>query len=215
MFRIVTIFFLVCTHSLYSQSFWDKSLPPFNNIQSSIDTSVSFDSQDMTYVPQIFISSFFLKRKDSDATFQYSNPVDNISFGFALYNNTVQKRIYEINRVILGLTFEDSKTDFRKDYLEPVNDSILVSNSQVFLRVYNKAGYFVSCRIPLDYQIKDNENNNINVDYVRVGIGRTLDINKSFNLDFHYNLLLYPNKDGFRKGFLTFGVSKIFNIKLK
>ena len=55
----------------------------------------------------------------------------------------------------------------------------------------------------------------MNIDYVRIGMGTTLDINKSFNLDFHYNLLVYPNEDGFRKGFFTFGISKIFNMKLK
>ena len=170
---------------------------------------------DVTYAHQLFLSSFFLKKKDSDASLQYFNPFDNISFGFSIYNNTLQKRIYEINRVVLGVTFEDSKSDFREDNFEPVDDSLFVSSSQIFARVYNRRGYFFSCMIPVDYQIKDDKNNNMNIDYVRVGVGRTLDINKFFNIDFHYNLLLYPNKDGFRKGFFTVGMSKIFNIKLK
>ena len=34
MLRLLIILFIFCTHSLYSQDFWDKSLPPFDNVKN-------------------------------------------------------------------------------------------------------------------------------------------------------------------------------------
>lgn len=188
---------------------WDKSLPPFHNVNAS--TKDSLYSKKNTYIPQLFLSTFFLEQKDANNSSDFSNPLNNISFGFTIYNNIKQNRIYEINRIIFGLTLEDAKTDFRQDYIEPVPDSILISHFQVFGRIYNTQGNFLSIFIPVGY----NKYTNINIDNVRVGIGYTIGMNKYLDLDLHYNMLVYPNKDGFRKGIFTLGLSKSIDIKLK
>ena len=205
LFLTITFLF-VFVFPAYTQIYWDNNLLQSNHKKAKKE-NLDYLEEGYDFPSKFFLSTFFLKKKDSKEKLELINPANNISFGIGIYSNTQDKITdYDIDHIIFGITLEDAILDFRKDGFTPVEDSIFVSNVQFFTRIYNKKGIFIGLLAPVNHVRSS--------DKARVVIGYSYPILKSISLDLNYRFLLQANKDGFRKGMLTLGLSNSINIKL-
>ena len=139
---------------------------------------------------QIIISANVIERTDTKK--KITNILD-LSIGSFINND-----------LIVGITNEDAVADYIEHGFNPIQDSFIVSNLQLFIKYYNNNGSFFLMKIPTSSNVKG-----ISIyDRIRVGGGYTFySVN---NLDFHlsYNVLLHPNLNGWDKGELSLGISK-------
>ena len=139
---------------------------------------------------QIIISANVIERTDTKK--KITNILD-LSIGSFINND-----------LIVGITNEDAVADYIEHGFNPIQDSFIVSNLQLFIKYYNDNGSFFLMKIPTSSNVKG-----ISIyDRIRVGGGYTFySVN---NLEFHlsYNVLLHPNLNGWDKGKLSLGISK-------
>jgi len=108
------------------------------------------------------------------------------------------------NDLIVGITNEEAVADYTEHGFNPIQDSFIVSNLQLFIKYYDDKGYFFLMKIPTSSNIKG-----ISI-YDRIRVGGGYVFYSDYNLDFHvsYDVLLSPNHSGWDKGELSLGISK-------
>ena len=139
---------------------------------------------------QIIISANVIERTDTKK--KITNILD-LSIGSFINND-----------LIVGITNEDAVADYIEHGFNPIQDSFIISNLQLFIKYYNDNGSFFLMKIPTSSNVKG-----ISIyDRIRVGGGYTFYSDN--NLDFHlsYNVLLHPNLNDWDKGELSLGISK-------
>lgn len=139
---------------------------------------------------QIMISSNILERTDTKK--KITNILD-LSIGSFINNN-----------FIVGITNENAVADYIEEGFNPIQDSFIVSNFQLFIKYYNDKGTFFLMKIPTSSNVKD-----ISIyDRIRVGGGYTFYSDNNLYFHLSYNVLLSPNLNGWNKGELSLGISK-------
>ena len=145
---------------------------------------------------QVLIKADILEVTDTDK---------NLTEKFDLFIGTF------INKnLVVGLTNEEAIADHVLYGYNPVKDSLNVSNFQLFLKYYLQENTFFSIKIPTKNDIPGMSN----FDRVRVGGGYIFHSENNLDFDVSYDLLLQPNPNGWRKGKITIGVSKIIDINM-
>ena len=139
---------------------------------------------------QIIISANVIERTDTKK--KITNILD-LSIGSFINND-----------LIVGITNEDAVADYIEHGFNPIQDSFIVSNLQLFIKYYDDKGYFFLMKIPTSSNIKG-----ISI-YDRIRVGGGYVFYSDYNLDFHvsYDVLLSPNHSGWDKGELSLGISK-------
>ena len=106
------------------------------------------------------------------------------------------------NKTIVGITNEQAVADYIKAGFNPVQDSLIVSNFQLFFKYYNK-DYFVLMKIPISSDIRD-----ISIfDRTRFGGGHIFYSYNDLEFDISYDFLLSSNLNGWNKGRLGIGIT--------
>ena len=139
---------------------------------------------------QIIISANVIERTDTKK--KITNILD-LSIGSFINND-----------LIVGITNEEAVADYTEHGFNPIQDSFIVSNLQLFIKYYDDKGYFFLMKIPTSSNIKG-----ISI-YDRIRVGGGYVFYSDYNLDFHvsYDVLLSPNHSGWDKGELSLGISK-------
>ena len=139
---------------------------------------------------QIIISANVIERTDTKK--KITNILD-LSIGSFINND-----------LIVGITNEDAVADYIEHGFNPIQDSFIVSNLQLFIKYYNDNGSFFLMKIPTSSNV-----NGISI-YDRIRVGGGYIFYSDYNLDFHvsYDVLLSPNLNGWDKGELSLGISK-------
>jgi len=139
---------------------------------------------------QIIISANVIERTDTKK--KITNILD-LSIGSFINND-----------LIVGITNEEAVADYTEHGFNPIQDSFIVSNLQLFIKYYDDKGYFFLMKIPTSSNIKG-----ISI-YDRIRVGGGYIFYSDYNLDFHvsYDVLLSPNHSGWDKGELSLGISK-------
>ena len=112
--------------------------------------------------------------------------------------------------LIFGLTNEEAIADHVLDGYNPVKDSLNVSNFQLFLKYSLQKNTFFLIKIPT----KDDIAGMSISDRIRVGGGYIFHSENNLDFDLSYDFLLKPNQNGWRKGKITIGVSKILDVNI-
>ena len=106
------------------------------------------------------------------------------------------------NKTIVGITNEQAVADYIKAGFNPAQDSLIVSNFQLFFKYYNK-DYFVLMKIPISSDIRD-----ISIfDRTRFGGGYIFYSYNDLKFDISYDFLLSSNLNGWNKGKLGIGIT--------
>ena len=139
---------------------------------------------------QINISIDLVERSEVDKQF---NQVFDISIGKYFSNN-----------FIVGITNKKSKADFIQYGSNPVQDSLVIANYQIFSKLFLKDNFFFSLKSPLKSKY-----NFARKDRTRVGFGIKFKSNDFEKLNFFlsYDYLIKKNSNGWRKGEIKFGIS--------
>ena len=99
------------------------------------------------------------------------------------------------NKTIVGITNEQAVADYIKAGFNPVQDSLIVSNFQLFFKYYNKDYYFLM-KAPISSDIRD-----ISIfDRTRFGGGYIFHSYNDLEFDISYDFLLSSNLNGWNKG---------------
>ena len=124
---------------------------------------------------QIIISANIIERTDTKK--KITNILD-LSIGSFINND-----------LIVGITNEDAVADYIEHGFNPIQDSFIVSNLQLFFKYYDDKGYFFLMKIPTSSNVKG-----ISI-YDRIRVGGGYNFYADHNLDFHvsYDVLLNPN----------------------
>ena len=113
------------------------------------------------------------------------------------------------NNLLIGLTNENAVADYIQEKSNPVQDSFIVSDFQLFFKYYYDKTSFLILKIPTSSDVLG-----ISIfDRIRVGGGYIFYSEDDFDFDISYDVLLSPNTNGWNKGRLTIGVSTITDIK--
>jgi len=140
---------------------------------------------------QTFVSTNFIERCNSSEKITQINMLNNLYIGSVINNN-----------LILGITNDDAVLDYIEEGCNPVQDSLIISNFQLFLK-YSYDDFFFLMKIPPYANIS-----NISIyDNIRVGVGYVIYRDKKLDLEVSYNRLLNSNQNGFYKGELNLGLS--------
>ncbi|MAJ90095.1 MAG: hypothetical protein CMD08_02345 [Flavobacteriales bacterium] len=141
---------------------------------------------------QFFMSTDVAERKDAAGKEITSvHLLNSLSVGTLVNNN-----------LIIGVCAEPAVADYIKDGYNPVQDSLVVSAFQFFLRK-NFRDYFVFIKLPAYTNFADIST----TDRARIGGGYIVYKTERFNLEISYSALLNANENGFRKGKLSIGAS--------
>lgn len=112
------------------------------------------------------------------------------------------------NDLLIGLTNEDAVADYIQEGFNPIQDSFIVSDFQLFFKYYLDKGSFFILKIPTS-----SETIGISVfDRIRLGAGYVFYSENNFDFDISYDLLLRSNINGWKKGRLTIGVSAFTDV---
>lgn len=145
---------------------------------------------------QLKITTTFIERTETDK--RITNILD---FSISSFIN---------DDLLIGLTNEEAIADHISYGYNPVKDSLNVSNFQLFLKYYLQENTFFSIKIPTKSDIAGMST----FDRIRVGGGYIFHSENNLDFDVSYDLLLQPNANGWRKGKITIGVSKIIDINM-
>jgi hypothetical protein len=138
---------------------------------------------------QVIIKADLIQKSDSKNTIE--NLFD-LSIGSFVNNN-----------LIIGLTNEDAIADYIQDGFNPIQDSFVVSDFQLFFKYfYDKRSFFI-LKIPSSSDVIDMSI----FERVRVGGGYIFHSKDNFDFDISYDVLLSPNRNGWNKGKLSIGIS--------
>ncbi len=158
-------------------------------------SSFSFSQSTQKHFNSFYISGDFGVVNDSDSDFQIADFKDHLTIGALFYDYWM-----------IGVTTENSRKDFRVDGLEPIPDSLLISETQVLARYYTKYDCYLQIKLPISSQVSD-----VSIlDQVRLGVGYQVMVYNDLFLDTNYDLYLSSNKHDFRKGKLKLGVGLKF-----
>ena len=138
---------------------------------------------------QVLIKADLIQNSDSKNTIE--NLFDLSIGSFVNYN------------LIIGLTNEDAIADYILDGFNPIQDSFVVSDFQLFFKYfYDKRSFFI-LKIPTSSDVIDMSI----FERVRVGGGYIFHSKDNFDFDISYDVLLSPNRNGWNKGKLSIGIS--------
>ena len=138
---------------------------------------------------QVIIKADLIQKTDSKNTIE--NLFDLSIGSFVNYN------------LIIGLTNEDAIADYTQDGFNPIQDSLVVSDFQLFFKYfYDKRSFFI-LKIPTSSDVIDMSI----FERVRVGGGYIFHSKDNFDFDISYDVLLSPNINGWNKGKLSIGIS--------
>tara|TARA_B110000881_G_C18489243_1_gene470848 strand:- start:217 stop:822 length:606 start_codon:yes stop_codon:yes gene_type:complete len=140
---------------------------------------------------QTFISTNFIERTNSGEKITPISMFNNLSVGSFINDN-----------LILGITTEDAVLDYIEEGYNPVQDSLIISNFQLFLKYYTD-DFFLLMKMP---PYTNFSNISIN-DNIRVGVGYVIYRDENLDFEVSYNRLLNSNQNGFHKGELNVGIS--------
>ena len=140
---------------------------------------------------QIVISTNFIERTNSGEKITPINMLNNIYVGSLINHN-----------LILGITTEDAVSDYIEEGYNPVQDSLIISSFQLFLKYYAD-DFFLLIKMPSS----TNFSNISKFDRIRVGAGYVIYRDEAFDFELSYNRLLHSNQNGFHKGELNLGIS--------
>ena len=143
---------------------------------------------------QTIISTNLIQRTNSSEKPTLINMFENFYFGSFINDN-----------LILGITSNAAISDYIEEGYSPVEDSLIVSRFQLFLKYYSNDFFFLM-KIP-PYTNFSNISINENI---RIGVGYVLYKNEKIDLEVSYNRLLNSNENGFHKGELNLGISTYF-----
>ena len=138
---------------------------------------------------QTMISVNVLERKDTQKN---TTDIFDISIGSFIKNN-----------LLLGITNENAVADYIEDGFNTVQDSLIVSNFQLFLKYYDDRGFFLLMKMP----ISGNGKGISSSDRIRAGGGYIFYSDNNLDFDISYNVLLSPNLNGLHKGVFSLGIS--------
>ena len=138
---------------------------------------------------QVIIKADFLQKTDSKNTIE--NLFD-LSIGSFVNNN-----------LIIGLTHEDAIADYIQEGFNPTQDSLVVSDFQLFFKYYYDNRSFFILKIPTSSDVIDMSI----FERVRVGGGYIFHLKDNFDFDISYDVLLSQNINGWNKGKLSIGIS--------
>ena len=114
------------------------------------------------------------------------------------------------NDLIFGFTNEKAFADYIREGYNPIHDSLIVSNFQLFFKYYYHKESFFMLKIPT---ASDAVGISI-LDRARVGGGYIFYSKNNFDFEISYDFLLSPNINGWKKGKLIIGVSTDTGFKL-
>ena len=138
---------------------------------------------------QVIIKVDLIQKSDS------KNTIEN------LFDLTVGSFVN--NNLIIGLTNEDAIADYIQDGFNPIQDSFVVSDFQLFFKYfYDKRSFFI-LKIPTSSDVIDMSI----FERVRVGGGYIFHSKDNLDFDISYDVLLSPNINGWNKGKLSIGIS--------
>ena len=138
---------------------------------------------------QVIIKADLIQKSDS------KNTIENL-FDFSIGS-------FVNNNLIIGLTNEDAIADYIQDGFNPIQDSFVVSDFQLFFKYfYDKRSFFI-LKIPSSSDVIDMSI----FERVRVGGGYIFHSKDNFDFDISYDVLLSPNRNGWNKGKLSIGIS--------
>ena len=140
---------------------------------------------------QIVISTNFIERTNSGEKITPINMFNNLSVGSVINDN-----------LILGITTEGAVSDYIEEGYNPVQDSLIISSFQLFLKYYAD-DFFLLMKMP---PYTNFSNISIN-DNIRVGVGYVIYKDEKLDFEVSYNRLLHSNQNGFHKGELNLGIS--------
>ena len=113
------------------------------------------------------------------------------------------------NNLIIGLTNEDAVADYIQEGFNPIQDSLIISDFQLFFKYYYDKGSFFILKIPTSSDAVG-----ISIfDRIRVGGGYIFYSEDNFDFDISYDFLLSSNINSWNKGRLTIGVSTDTGVK--
>ena len=144
---------------------------------------------------QVIITANFIERTDTKKKI-----TDILDLSISSFIN---------NDLLIGLTNEDAVADYIQDGFNPIQDSFIVSDFQLFFKYYHDKGSFFILKIPTS-------SNDIGIsvfDRIRVGGGYVFYSENNFDFDISYDFLLRSNINGWKKGRLTIGVSTVTGVK--
>ena len=137
---------------------------------------------------QVRITGNIIER--SDASKELSDILD-ISIGTFVNND-----------LLLGITNEKTYADYIKNYHNPVQDSLFVSDFQFLVKYYFNR-YFLLLKTPISSKVDDISA----FDNARFGAGYVFLSQNNFNFNITYDFLVNKNMNGMRKGRFTLGIS--------
>ena len=140
---------------------------------------------------QIVISTNFIERANEREKITLINILNSISVGSFINDN-----------LILGVTNEYAVSDYIEEGYNPVQDSLIIANFQLFLKYYAD-DFFLLMKMPAYTNFS---NISIN-DNIRLGVGYVMFRNEKLDFEISYNTLLKSNQNGFHKGELNLGIS--------
>ena len=115
---------------------------------------------------QTMISVNVFERKDTQ-----KHTTDNFDISIGSFIN---------NNLLVGITNEDAVADYIEDGVNPpVQDSLIVSNFQVFLKYYDDRGFFLLMKMPLSGNGKGISSS----DRIRAGGGCVFYSDNNFDFD--------------------------------
>ena len=140
---------------------------------------------------QTFISTSFIERTNSLEKITPINILNNLYVGSVINDN-----------LILGITTDDAVSDYIEKGFNPVKDSLIISNFQLFFKYYSDDFFFLM-KMPPYTNIS-----NISIyDNIRIGAGYVIYRDEKLDFELSYNTLLNSNQNGFHKGELNLGIS--------
>ena len=140
---------------------------------------------------QIVISTNFIERTNSREKITPINMLNNLYVGSFITGN-----------LILGITTEDAVLDYIEEGYNPVQDSLIISSFQLFLKYYAD-DFFLLIKMPSS----TNFSNISKFDRIRVGAGYVIYRDEALDFELSYNTLLNSNQNGFHKGELNLGIA--------
>jgi hypothetical protein len=107
------------------------------------------------------------------------------------------------NNLLAGITNENAVADYIEDGFNPVKDSLIVSDFQLFLKYYDDRGFFLLMKMPISGNGQGISSSN----RIRAGGGYIFYSHNNLDFDISYNVLVSPNLNGFHKGVFRLGIS--------
>ena len=118
-----------------------------------------------------------------------------------IFNYSIERFINK--KMSLGINNYIAKADYIRDGYNPIQDSLVISNYQIFSKYYLLNNFYLIIQSPLS----TNYDNISALDRIRVGGGYHFYIKNNITYYICYNILLNRNENRFRKGKLNIGFS--------